>query len=53
MLNVYLNLGLLRTVKECGMPFFDNPVNYGNLYLSFNFKLPNDLDQGQAEKLLR
>lgn len=43
--------GLPKTVKECGMPFFDAPYKYGNLYINFNIVFPNQIDKSQKECL--
>jgi DnaJ-class molecular chaperone len=43
--------GVLKTVKECGMPFFDAPYKFGNLYINFNIIFPTALDGNQKESL--
>lgn len=43
--------GVLKTVKECGMPFFDAPYKFGNLYINFNIVFPEKLDDGQKTSL--
>jgi DnaJ-class molecular chaperone len=43
----------LKTVAHCGMPFFENPVKFGNLLLSFNIKFPEKLDKTQSEILFK
>jgi len=43
--------GLLKTVRECGMPFFDSPFRFGNLYINFNIIFPDKLDNSQKESL--
>jgi DnaJ family protein A protein 2 len=43
--------GLLKTVHECGMPFFDRPFKFGNLYIAFNIVFPDKLDASQKENL--
>jgi len=43
--------GVLKTVKECGMPFFDAPYKYGNLYINFNIVFPDTIDKEQKESL--
>ena len=40
-----------KTVKELGMPFFDAPYKYGNLYINFNIKFPDQIDNAQKEAL--
>ena len=42
---------VLKTVKECGMPFFDAPYKYGNLYVSFNIVFPEKIDKSQKDSL--
>ena len=43
--------GVIKTVKECGMPFFDHPTRFGNLYIKFNIHLPKSLKEDQKEAL--
>lgn len=43
--------GVLKTVKECGMPFFEQPYRYGNLYISFNIVFPDKVNEDQKQKL--
>lgn len=43
--------GMTKTVRDCGMPFFDNPVRYGNLYIKFNIKFPKSLNDNQKNAL--
>lgn len=43
--------GEMKTVKDCGMPFFDNPVRFGNLYIKFNIKFPKILKDDQKDAL--
>ena len=43
--------GVIKTVKECGMPFFDHPTNFGNLYIKFNIKFPKSLQESQKQAL--
>ncbi len=43
--------GVLKTVKECGMPFLDAPYKYGNLYVNFNIVFPEKIDNTQTEML--
>jgi DnaJ family protein A protein 2 len=42
---------ILKTVKECGMPFYDSPYKFGNLYINFNIVFPNSIDNSQKEAL--
>jgi DnaJ family protein A protein 2 len=44
--------GVLKTVKELGMPFFETPYKYGNLYINFEFIFPDKVDQKQAKSLM-
>jgi len=44
--------GVLKTVKELGMPFFESPFKYGNLYINFEFIFPDKVDQKQAKILM-
>ena len=43
--------GVIKTVKECGMPFFDHPTRFGNLYIKFNIHFPKSLKEDQKEAL--
>jgi DnaJ family protein A protein 2 len=43
--------GVLKTVKECGMPFFESPFRFGNLFINFNIIFPDKLEQSQKESL--
>ena len=43
--------GVIKTVKECGMPFFDHPTRFGNLYIKFNIHFPKSLKEYQKEAL--
>jgi len=45
--------GVLKTVQECGMPFFDRPFKCGNLYINFNIVFPEKLDNIQKESLAK
>ena len=42
----------LKTVKELGMPFFNSPQRYGNLYIDFHIVFPDTLTEQQNKKLL-
>jgi DnaJ homolog subfamily A member 2 len=44
--------GELKTVKELGLPFFETPYKYGNLYINFEFIFPDKVDQKQAKILM-
>lgn len=39
--------GKLKTVYDLGMPFFESPSRYGNLYINFNIQFPVDLTTAQ------
>jgi DnaJ family protein A protein 2 len=41
--------GQLKTVKECGMPFFENSHRLGNLYIAFNIVFPDKIDKKTSE----
>jgi DnaJ family protein A protein 2 len=43
--------GVLKTVKELGMPFFEQPYRFGNLYISFNLIFPDKVDNAQTKAL--
>lgn len=43
--------GTIKTVKECGLPFFGSPLTHGNLYVSFKIAMPKFSTEIQ-EKLL-
>lgn len=43
--------GVLKTVEECGMPFFEAPNRFGNLFIEFNIKFPKSIDDSQASQL--
>jgi len=45
--------GVLKTVVDCGMPFFDRPYKNGNLYISFNIVFPDKLDSSQHDNLFK
>lgn len=45
--------GMLKTVRECGMPFFEGGYKFGNLYIAFNIVFPEKLDKTQTEMLLK
>ena len=44
---------VLKTVKECGMPFFNRPYKYGNLYIDFQIDFPSKLSEEQIEKITK
>jgi len=48
-----INPGVLKTCKELGMPFFDQPYKCGNLYIDFEFKFPTNIDEKQKEALFK
>lgn len=41
----------LKTVKECGMPFFNSPYRFGNLYIQFNIIFPEKVTEDQKTQL--
>jgi DnaJ-class molecular chaperone len=43
--------GQLKTVRECGMPFFEGGYKFGNLYITFNIVFPEKLDNSQTESV--
>jgi DnaJ family protein A protein 2 len=42
----------LKTVSELGMPFFNRPYKYGNLYLDFQIIFPDKLTNEQTAKII-
>ncbi len=44
--------GVLKTIKELGMPFFEQPFRHGNLYINFEFVFPSSVDQNQARAVM-
>lgn len=45
--------GLIKTVKELGMPFYELPYRYGNLYLKINVIFPDKLEPSQQESIFK
>lgn len=45
--------GVFKTVKDLGLPFFEQPYRYGNLYLEFEFVFPTNIDNAQKEALFK
>lgn len=43
--------GELKTVEECGMPFFEAPNRFGNLFIDFNIVFPKNVDDTQSAQL--
>ena len=41
----------LKTVEELGMPFFNSPYRFGNLYIDFQIIFPDKLTEEQSKKL--
>ena len=41
----------LKTVTELGMPFFNSPYRFGNLYLDFQIIFPDKLSDEQSSKI--
>jgi DnaJ family protein A protein 2 len=44
--------GELKTVKECGMPFFESPFRFGNLFINFEIVFPEKIEDLQKESLM-
>jgi|LauGreDrversion4_2_1035121.scaffolds.fasta_scaffold19572_3 DnaJ family protein A protein 2 len=44
-----VNHGLIKTVKDLGMPFYEQPHKFGNLYLKIFIVFPEKLDSSQKE----
>lgn len=45
--------GVFKTCKELGLPFFEQPYKYGNLYLDFDFIFPSAVNESQKEALYK
>jgi DnaJ family protein A protein 2 len=45
--------GYFKTCKELGLPFFEQPYKYGNLYLDFEFIFPTSVNESQKEALIK
>ena len=45
--------GDLKTVKECGMPFFNSPFRFGNLFIQFNILFPTKISEDQKTQLTK
>ena len=45
--------GNLMTCKELGLPFFEQPYRFGNLYIDFNFVFPKKINEQQKEALFK
>ena len=43
--------GELMTVKDLGLPFFESPYKFGNLYVNFGIKFPTKVEDEVAEEL--
>ncbi|MCQ2817991.1 MAG: DnaJ domain-containing protein [archaeon] len=43
--------GILKTVEDCGMPFFEAPNRFGNLFIDFNIIFPDAIDENQTKEL--
>lgn len=43
--------GKLKTIKELGMPFFNSPYRYGNLYIDFEIIFPERLNEEEARQV--
>ena len=49
--NEIIKPGVLKTVHDCGMPFFESPYRFGNLYINFNIIFPKSIDEEQSKGL--
>lgn len=49
--NESIQPGEKKCVRECGMPLFDNPARYGNLYIVFNVVFPKVISEEQKKSL--
>ena len=45
--------GVFKTCKELGLPFFEQPFKFGNLYLDFDFIFPTNVNDTQKESLFK
>jgi len=45
--------GVFKTCKELGLPFFEQPYRYGNLYIDFDFKFPKSINNTQVEAIFK
>ncbi len=45
--------GVFKTCKELGLPFFEQPYKFGNLYLDFDFVFPTNINDTQKEILFK
>lgn len=45
--------GELKTVKECGMHFFNSPYRFGNLFIQFNIVFPEKVNEDQKSQLCK
>ena len=51
--NEILQPNKLKTVKEIGMPFFQAPYKYGNMYFEFDIVFPEKLTKDEADKVAK
>ena len=51
--NEILQPNKLKTVKEIGMPFFQAPYKYGNMYFEFDIAFPEKLTKEEVEKVTK
>lgn len=49
MANDTIKPGVLKTIHELGMPFFESPFRFGNLYINFNIIFPDSLTDKEVE----
>lgn len=45
--------GVFKTCRELGLPFFEQPYKYGNLYVDFEFAFPKTVSESQKEALFK
>ena len=49
--NEIIQTGELKIIDELGMPLFNSPLRYGNLYIEFKIVFPNKLTEEQKKKM--
>jgi DnaJ-class molecular chaperone len=45
--------GVIKTVKDLGMPFYEQPQKFGNLYLKICVVFPEKVETSQREEFFR
>ena len=45
--------GEFMTCRELGLPFFEQPYKFGNLFIDFSFIFPKSIDDKQKEELYK